>query len=200
MCVQFAMRNRYPLWKNRIKENPSWRTIATPDAPRPTHAAGLTSAQLLGLLVTQFLGAMNDNMFRLLAIGIGTEYVLANQSSAIVAAGLACFTLPYLLLAAPAGYLADRFSKRRVIVLCKVAEIVIMALAVAAILLAEPVPDLLGAGPDRRPQRTVRPLQDWGASPRCCRPDRISAANGLMGLVTVVATVAGVVAGNSSMN
>ena len=37
--------------------------------------------------------------------------------------------LPYLLLAAPAGYLADRFSKREVIVNCKLAEIVIMAMA-----------------------------------------------------------------------
>ena len=50
--------------------------------------------------------------------------------------GLACFVLPYILLAAPAGYLADRFSKRTVIVACKVAEMVVMALGVAAILYA----------------------------------------------------------------
>src|SRR5690606_20400863 len=103
------------------------------DGERASARGGLKSPGFLGLLLTQFLGAMNDNMFRLLAIGIGTEYVLPNQSSTVVAAGLACFTLPYLLLADPAGYLADRFSKRHVIVSCKVAEIVLMALAVGAI-------------------------------------------------------------------
>src|SRR5262245_51497024 len=103
------------------------------EAREATPRDGLASPSFVGLLLTQFLGAMNDNMFRLLAIGIGTEYVVKNQSSTIVAAGLACFTLPYLLLAAPAGYLADRFSKRQVIVLCKVAEIVVMALAIGAI-------------------------------------------------------------------
>ena len=36
--------------------------------------------------------------------------------STVLAFGSACFLLPYLLLAAPAGYLADRFSKRSVIV------------------------------------------------------------------------------------
>ena len=35
--------------------------------------------------------------------------------------------------AIPAGYLADRFGKRTVIVACKAAEIFIMALAVAAL-------------------------------------------------------------------
>ncbi len=41
-------------------------------------------------------------------------------------AGTVCLVLPYLLLAAPAGYLADRYPKRSVIVGCKLAEIVIM--------------------------------------------------------------------------
>ena len=47
--------------------------------------------------------------------------------------GTALFVLPYLMLAAPAGYLADRFSKRTVIVACKFAEIVIMVLGIVAI-------------------------------------------------------------------
>ena len=53
--------------------------------------------------------------------------------SFILAAGSAAFVLPYVLLAAPAGYLADRYSKQKVIVACKVAEIFIMLLAVVAI-------------------------------------------------------------------
>jgi acyl-[acyl-carrier-protein]-phospholipid O-acyltransferase/long-chain-fatty-acid--[acyl-carrier-protein] ligase len=169
---------------------PSLLGAAHESAPR-----GLFSASFCGLLATQFLGAMNDNIFRLLAIGIGTDYVLDNQSSSVVAAGLACFTLPYLLLAAPAGYLADRFSKRHVIVLCKVAEIVIMALAVGAILsqqlyLIFLVLALMGG------QSALFGPSKLGSIPEMLPPEKISSANGLMGLVTVVATVTGVVAGN----
>ena len=40
------------------------------------HTAGgsLFSASFLGLLATQFLTAMNDNVFRRLVIGIGKEH------------------------------------------------------------------------------------------------------------------------------
>ena len=90
----------------------------------------LLSITFLGLLLTQFLGATNDNVLRWLVIGIGKEYVKTGrvnlEPSTVLAIGSACFVLPYILFAAPAGYLADRFSKRTVIVTCKFAEIVIM--------------------------------------------------------------------------
>ena len=101
-------------------------------SPRDT-ARGLRSPSFLGLLVTQLLSAVNDNIFRWLAIGIGKDYVTPSNVGNILMAGTACFVLPYLVLAAPAGYLADRFSKRSVIVGCKIAEIAIMAFGVVAI-------------------------------------------------------------------
>src|SRR5688500_16502068 len=93
----------------------------------------LLSASFLGLLATQLLGATNDNILRWLVIGIGKDYPGVNVSH-LLALGTAVFVAPYILLAAPAGYLADRFSKRQVIVLCKVGEALIMAVAVAGIL------------------------------------------------------------------
>ena len=168
---------------------------APPQADAARSGSGLASTSFLGLLCTQLLGATNDNMFRLLAIGIGSEHVGAANSSTVVSAGLACFTLPYLLLAAPAGYLADRFSKRRVIVVCKVAEIVIMLLAVGAIYLEDLyllffVLALMGG------QSALFGPAKLGSIPEMLPADKISAANGLMGLATVMATVCGVVAGN----
>ena len=94
------------------------------------------SVTFIGLLLTQFLGATNDSILRWLVIGLGKDFVDRDQST-ILAIGSACLVLPYLLLAAPAGYLADRFSKRTVIVQCKIAEIVIMSLAIAAILIGK---------------------------------------------------------------
>ena len=103
-----------------------------------TYSAGgsLASAGFWGLLATQFLTALNDNIFRWLVIGIGKDHVAAyaktNSSGGwltddnVLMAGTLFLVLPYLVLAAPAGYLADRYHKRSVIVGCKIAEILIM--------------------------------------------------------------------------
>ena len=79
------------------------------------------------------LGATNDNILRWLVIGIGKQFVEPRHYGAVLTSGTICFVVPYLLLAAPAGFLADRYSKRKVIVACKVVEIFIMLAAVVAI-------------------------------------------------------------------
>lgn len=161
---------------------------------------GLRSLSFQGLLITQLLTATNDNVFRWLAIGIGKDYVTPANVGLILMAGTACFVLPYLLLAAPAGYLADRFSKRSVIVSCKVAEVVIMALGTVAIAIkASPavnltclftVVALAGA------QSALFSPSKMGIIPELLRPEKISAANGLFGLATVAATVIGMAVGS----
>ncbi|MCE9528206.1 MAG: MFS transporter [Planctomycetales bacterium] len=88
-----------------------------------------------GMTATQFLGAFNDNLFKqlmlLLAIPVGAAAATKADEQ-----GLATmvFSLPFILFSGYAGYLSDRFSKRTVIVLAKVAEIGIMLLGVAAFL------------------------------------------------------------------
>src|ERR1700759_1740607 len=89
----------------------------------------LLSTTFIGLFLTQFLGVTNDNILRWLVIGVGKEIVDPSQASSVVANGAACLVLPYLFLAAPAGYFADRYSKRAVIIWCKVAEVARMILA-----------------------------------------------------------------------
>src|SRR5262249_10273524 len=150
----------------------------------------LRSTTFIGLLLTQFLGATNDNILRWLVIGLGKEYVDKQHMSEVLAIGSGCLVLPYLLLAAPAGYLADRFSKREVIVRCKIAEIVIMALAIGAILLGKVwvmffVVALIGS------QAALFGPAKLGSIPEMLRTEHISSANGLIGLTTVVATVVG---------
>src|SRR5262245_19389433 len=106
-----------------------------PDSASGQTAGGkLLSAGFLGLLATQFLTAANDNIFRWLVIGLGKQHVAESQHNSILTAGTVCLVLPYLVLAAPAGYLADRYPKRSVILGCKLAEIVIMLIGVVAIL------------------------------------------------------------------
>ena len=86
-----------------------------------TPKAGLMSPGFLGLMLTQFLGAANDNMFRWLVVPIGKDLLSSTSGdpqqaqSLALSIGLAGFVLPYLLLAAPAGFLpvAHRAQRRR---------------------------------------------------------------------------------------
>ena len=161
----------------------------------PKGQLGLWSRGFMGLLVMQFLTAANDNIFRWLVVGIGKQFVSADKVSYVLTIGMICFVLPYLLLAAPSGYLADRFPKRKVIVACKFAEIVLMVLAVLAIWWGKMSPifvvlSLMGA------QSCLFSPARLGAIPEILRADCISAANGMMGLATVLATVVGAAVGN----
>lgn len=156
---------------------------------------GLRSVSFLGLLGMQFLTATNDNIFRWLVVGIGKQYVEPANVRYVLTAGMISFVMPYLLLAAPSGYLADRYAKRSVIVICKFAEIVLMVLALSAIWAGSfygifVVLALMGA------QSCLFSPARMGAIPEMLRPECISAANGLMGLATVLATVVGAAVGN----
>ncbi|QDU93097.1 MFS transporter [Lignipirellula cremea] len=157
----------------------------------------LLSISFLGLLFTQLLTAINDNIFRWLVIGVAKDYVEPSQIGLVLMGGTVCFVAPYLLLASPAGYLADRFSKRAVIIGCKIAEIVIMAIGSAAVLLGDPAAPLatmaviftivacMGA------QSALFSPSKLGAIPETLKSKNISAANGYFGLATIAATVVG---------
>ncbi len=92
----------------------------------------LKSRRFLPLFITQFLGALNDNIFKnaliiLVTFKIASETGVDGQLMATIAAGL--FILPFFLFSATAGRFADKFEKSRLIVVIKTAEIAIMALA-----------------------------------------------------------------------
>ena len=72
---------------------------------------------LWAMVVTQFLGAFNDNLFKqlmlLLAVPVAVAGVVevANQHDAQGIATIV-FSLPFVLFSGIAGYIADRNSKR----------------------------------------------------------------------------------------
>ena len=87
--------------------------------------------RFLPLFVTQFLGALNDNLFKQgLLIIVVSQMVLIEGSSADfftnLAAGL--FILPYFLFSTTAGQLADSYDKAILIRRIKLAEMLIMTL------------------------------------------------------------------------
>ena len=175
---------------------------AAADNTTQTGEASIWSLSFGGLLGTHFLTAANDNIFRWLVIGIGKDYVDKSQVGNVLMAGTVCLVLPYLFLAAPAGYLSDRFSKRSVIIGCKIAEIVLMILAVAAILTGNsysgltPLVSLLTVLTLLGCQAALFSPARSGVMPETLDPKWLSVANGLYSLCTVMATVVGTVIGS----
>ena len=85
--------------------------------------------------VTQFLGALNDNIFRNgLVVLVTFQGVLVagmNHSQLANVAG-ALFILPFFLFSATAGQLADKFEKSTLMRRIKLMEIVLMTIAALA--------------------------------------------------------------------
>ena len=93
----------------------------------PKQSTGLTA-----LNATQFLGAMNDNILKLLIVFFLIHLQGPAKAGIITASAGVAFVLPFLLFSAPAGGLSDRYSKARVSVGVKLLEVVVTALAVLA--------------------------------------------------------------------
>lgn len=91
------------------------------------------------LFVTQFLGAFNDNLFKQAVVLFATFQIFsdpeAEASFNALATGLAI--LPFFVLSALAGQLADTHDKARIIRLVKTAEIFIMLFGAAGIFVAK---------------------------------------------------------------
>ena len=100
----------------------------------------LSDRSFLGMISTQFLGAFNDNLYKqlmlLLAIPVAVAGAAAAAEPGADTQGWATFvfSIPFVLFSGFAGWLSDRYSKTPVIVYCKVAEIGVMLLGLAAFL------------------------------------------------------------------
>lgn len=90
------------------------------------------------LITTQFLVTLNDSIFRLVVTYSLIDLLGVSETNEIVALSAALFVLPFLLFSMPSGQLADRFSKKSVIIWTLWAEIVFMLLGLFAIFLKNP--------------------------------------------------------------
>lgn len=100
--------------------------------PHSSYKALLRQKGFTAFLVTQFLGALNDNLLKwsitFLAMADMLSGSSGNQALDLERISLA-FIVPALIFSGVAGWLADSFSKRRVLIATKAFEIGIMGLA-----------------------------------------------------------------------
>ena len=164
-----------------------------PDRRAATHVRGFWS-----LIATQFQGAFSDNLFRVLVIFLVIDTTLpqfpgADRETRMAIVG-ALFALPFILFSMAGGYLADRFSKRAVTIGTKVAEVLIMTLALAGLALQN-FPLLLATVFLMGAQSAFFGPSKYGLLPELLPEKRLSWGNGVIELGTFLAIIAGTIAG-----
>lgn len=142
------------------------------------------------LNVTQFLAALNDNIFKLLIIYFFIQLEGIENSHTILATTGAIFVLPFLLLSASSGTLADRFSKRNIIIWTKVLEFITMALGALAFYFESKTGSYIVLFMMAAESAIFGPSK-YGILPELVSTDKISRANGLMTSFTFLAIILG---------
>src|SRR5262245_60172945 len=97
-----------------------------------TYRDTLKQPGLQSFLWTQFLGAFNDNLFKIVVSMVAVSAVASDRAGRELSLVSAIFVLPYLLFSGYAGQLADIYSKRTVLVVSKSLEIIAAGLGLAA--------------------------------------------------------------------
>jgi MFS family permease len=163
-----------------------------------------TSMRLLGqrrflpLFVTQFLNAFNDNLFKSAMVLLVT-YTIYNDpkqeaSFSAIAGGL--FILPFFLLSALSGQLADSSDKARIIRIIKAAEIGIMLVGALGIL-THMIPLMLAALFGMGVHSTFFGPIKYAILPQHLEKDEVLGGTGLVEAGTYVAILAGTIVGGS---
>ncbi len=155
------------------------------------------------MLVTQFLGALNDNIYKFVVTLFAIDLVAWRKaqgidsgwdSNAYLFLASALFVLPYLVFSDYAGQLADRYSKRSVLIATKSGEVVIMLLALLAFY-EKSVAMMLGITFLLATQATFFSPAKYSCVPELL-PDRdLSRGNALIEMSTFLAIILGAVSG-----
>lgn len=96
----------------------------------------LRSRRFLPLFLTQFFGACNDNVFKntlMLILAFSAASNLSVNSNVLLNLAAGLFILPFLLFSSIAGQLTDKYEKSALVRAVKLAEIIIMLMAAAAL-------------------------------------------------------------------
>jgi acyl-[acyl-carrier-protein]-phospholipid O-acyltransferase/long-chain-fatty-acid--[acyl-carrier-protein] ligase len=149
------------------------------------------SKSFKAFLSTLFLGAFNDNLYKLIITLIAIKILTSPDATALFTSlvGL-LFIVPFLLFSAFAGTLTDRFGKTKIIRVTKFCEILIMALTffpfannslfLMAVILFCMASQSAFFGPAK-----------YGIIPDLVREECLSEANGYVQMWTFVAIILG---------
>ena len=146
------------------------------------------------LMVTQFQNAFSDNALKTLVILVALTHMSEKDRESHVAMVGAVFAAPFILFSMLGGWMADRFSKQRVMQGVKVAEIGIMIFAT------------IGLGLHNQPMQLAAIIlmgchsaffgpAKYGILPEILPLEKLSWGNGIIELLTFLGIILGTVTG-----
>lgn len=142
-----------------------------------------------GIVLTQFLGAFNDNVFRQLVL-LSCIKLAASPDENLQGHAQTVFAIPFVLLSGYCGYLSDIYSKRTVVVLSKVLEIVVMVGGLFAFL-AGSVHAMLAILFFMGAQSALFGPSKYGILPELFRRSDLIRVNGMVQMTTFLAIIFG---------
>jgi MFS family permease len=141
------------------------------------------------MTTTQLLGAFNDNLFKQLVL-LYCLTAVGEQGGDYQPIAFFLFSIPFVMGSGFSGFLADRLSKRTLIISCKFGEIAVMVVGVLAFGIGglwAPLLVLFLMGL----QSTVFGPSKYGILPEMLRPRDLPSANGIIQMTTFVAVIFG---------
>jgi 1-acyl-sn-glycerol-3-phosphate acyltransferase len=145
---------------------------------------------------TQFLGALNDNLFKnalVILFAFGAVVTAVSTDTLVNLAG-GLFVLPFFLFSAISGQLADRYDKSRIIRAVKLFEIGIMCLGAAGFALGNAVLLFTALFLMGLHSTLFGPVK-YSILPQCLREEELVTGNALVEMGTFVAILVGTIAG-----
>ncbi|MBL8310522.1 MAG: MFS transporter [Burkholderiales bacterium] len=170
---------------------------ATTDPTSHSQFALLGARRFAPFFWTQFLGAMNDNVFKngmIIFMAFGGMTLAGMDSNLLVNAAGAVFILPFVLFSAFAGQLADKYEKTRVIRGVKIFEIVVMALGAVGFVTANLAILFIALFAMGLHSTLFGPVK-YAILPQTLHQDELVGGNGLVESGTFVAILIGTIAG-----
>ncbi len=163
----------------------------------------LRERRFLPLFVTQLLGAFNDNLFKnaMVLFVVYSVYNSQAEEAKFSAIASTLFIIPFFVLSAIAGQLADMRDKAVIIRIVKACEIVIMLIGGAGLLLASKgiavstfaIPLMLAAVFAMGVHSTFFGPIKYAILPQHLEPGKVLAATGLVEAGTYVAILLGTI-------
>ncbi len=147
-------------------------------------------------MFTQFQGAFSDNALRWLVIFpvLASASLSDAEKTGFASRASLWFALPFLLFSTLGGWLADRFSKRSVMIGVKLGEIAIMLFAALALAWENPSLQLAAICLMGVHSTFFAPAK-YGVMPEVLPASQLSAGNGVLELLTFIGIILGTFAG-----
>ncbi|OVE81003.1 hypothetical protein BVY03_04925 [bacterium K02(2017)] len=145
-------------------------------------------------IITESLGAFNDNFFKMLLQLYILVIVAIKAPEELISIATLVFTIPFVIFGPWAGYLADKFSKTKMMQVIKVFEILIMAAGVWAFYIGN-INYLIFVLFLMATQSAFFSPCKAGFIPESCSAELITKANSLKGMSTFVSIILGTALG-----